>query len=1124
MLGRQPMVARRAGDAMADVLTYLVVKVPGSSTSGAGSRRRLTTEDVVDALTAAGGAVVRQAVHDRHDPTVVAATFVLASDALRAALAVRRPAATAGAAGADRDVPFRAAVCTGVADAGEAVSAEAMWACAHDLVAAAAPGEVLVAASTAVVVGNALPPRTNLVDRGTSQLPGLGEVRTYALRSLPETDGGIGASNLAWARRAAPGPLVGRSEELSALDAAWAAALRGRQRLLIASGEAGIGKTTLAAALALRVHAGGGLVLYGRWDQNRVAPYQAVSEALSAYGDTCPTECLRADLAGCLDGVARLLPEVAARVGGVRPSLSPDPERDRLLVFDGIEGWLDRIAVRRPVLLVLDDLQWADSDSLLLVDHLRCATVARPLLILATEREGERIYGSVSALAASEDGMDDGVQPVRVPLAGLDVGSVNRLVEQALRGPVDMGDPELGDAIRGLARDTAGNPLFVQEVLRALPGGMGGAARLRAARRAAPERLGDLVRWRLAQLPATTADVLSVASIVGREVGLDMLAEATGMPPVAIEGPVDDAVRAGLLRFDGRGERVAFVHDVLYESLREGVGPEPATLVHRRVAAALTARAATDGSVRSDEVAHHWLRGVDTATVPAAVRWARRGAQAATRAAAFETALDLLLRAVEAHDRHALGDVDDAVLGCELRLELAQAQDRARRFAARDRTVLEAADIARGLGRSDLLVRAALGLGGGAPAASPSVPAACDLLDEAIARTGDDNRTRALLLARRTHVRQGELPRRERRAGVDRALALARGAEDPAVLAAVLVSRGSVLDGPDDVPEQLATGEEIQAIGERIGDRELVLRGNCLRIPALLALGQGAEARRLTTAFARLADELYHPAHLAIAAMLDVLWAVLDGEYDRGEAVAELLRTQLADAGHPDGAMIHAGQAFALRWLRGGLDTVRPELERLRSAAPEAPVWWAAMASLDVSTGNEGSALAHLAAMDAEAVIGALDKNYMWWPTITSCANAAAAGDRAWAAVLHETLAPYAGRTCVFGYSVFAGAVEHYRGTLALALDRRNQAVAQLGDGMDQHEALGATPFVALSARWLARALVRRSKPGDDRLSASLARRSAELAADLGLHGLPQFPEVREASAAGGDPSGLTVT
>jgi hypothetical protein len=258
---------------------------------------------------------------------VLTARFGLAAEAARAA---RRAVGPAGrAALRSRRVQDRAAP--------GAVA---------DLMQRAAPGQILVTATTAVLAGPGLPADVELVDAGWAW-EGDGEPeRLYELRAAGP---GTARSSLAWAHRAAPARLVGRDEPLAALAAAWAATRQGEPHHVVVSGGPGAGKTALVAEHALAAHAGGGLVLYGRADPGARGPAGAVVEALGSH--------------------------------------APRPQLDRLASgYDAVATCLDGLAAAGPVLMVLDDLHRAAPGSWDLLRHLRDVADA-PWMVVATSRE-----------------------------------------------------------------------------------------------------------------------------------------------------------------------------------------------------------------------------------------------------------------------------------------------------------------------------------------------------------------------------------------------------------------------------------------------------------------------------------------------------------------------------------------------------------------------------------------------------------------------------------------------------------------------------------------------------------------------------------------------------------------
>jgi hypothetical protein len=1023
----------------------------------------------------------------------VVVAFHLAGDA--AATAVRL------AGGSSGPVPPRLVLSTGEVERRASGLAGPARERVDALAAHAGDAVVLLSASTAVMVSHALPAGVELVDLGVVALgPRRGD-RAYELRLVaPGPAGGAddaGASNLGWAHRAAARPVVGRRDAVIRLEEAWVKALDGAHRVVVLSGDPGIGKTTLAAELSLRVHAAAGTVLYGRWDEDGHAPYQAVREALGTYAATCPRRLLRQDVAGHADELARLLPDIGARIGGVRPPLAHDPDAERLRLFDAVRDWLGAIAGRRPVLLVLDDLQWAERSSLLLLRHLLDEPPEGRVLIVVTLRDGEvEGLGPLHTLGSFEGSRVD-----RVEVPGLQEAEVSELVTQALGRPA-IG-PDEAEAARWLTEETAGNPLFLHEILRGLDPGDPADA-LRQARDRLPERVHDVVRWRLSRLTPATNDTLVAASFVGEEFSLDVLAATLEGRVLDLRHQLDDAVRAGVVRETDDGHRLAFTHAVVRRALQDDVSPDRSADLHRRIAAAL---AENPGDTSAAEIAHHYLLAADAATAMGAVRWGRAAADQARRETAFEGAVSFLTRVVEVHDRFGADPERpdrSGELACELRLDLAEAHDRAGEFIARDRRHLEAAELARALDRTDYFTRAALGYGGRLPAAPPSNPTARRLLDEALRRLSPtDGRARALTLARLAHVLHFDAPHRERKAIADEAEAMARRLDAPVVLASVLGSRVLALDGPDDVDEHLDIGSEVMRIGQQTGDTDLVLQGARARIHPLFVLGAHDAARDLAATFTELAGRVRHPDHLRLATMWQTMWAALEGRFDEAEVLADQLRTRLDVAGHSQVGTIHLVQTFAVRWMRGDLAAARPVIVAARRNTDDAFTWRVLQAWIEAATGHPDEALTLLGDRPVEELSSA-DPGYLWMVTVIGAAVTATTVDEAdWAQATHETLAPYSGRNCVLGYAAYLGAVDHHLGALDAVLGRLDDAADRLDAALARHRVIGARPWVALSAAWLANVLCERDQRDDALRATALHAEATALAEELGVTVLP---------------------
>ena len=299
-----------------------------------------------------------------------------------------------------------------------------------------------------------------------------------------------------WIESAASAAFVDREEELGVLREAWSSAKAGRRVLTLIAGEPGIGKTALTAELARLVRADGGLVLYGRWDEHVPAPYQAFREALNDYARACPDALLRRDLAGLAEEIARLCPEPAHRVGASAPPQAA-AQAERFRLFESIDTWIGRIAARHPVLLVLDDLQWADQPSFFLLPHLMRARRSTPLLTVAMYRD---LGPERSEFSAALPSLTRDIDCRRVSLRGLEHHAVTALLEDAVGRP--FGERESG-MVAELEWETAGNPFFLLEMARHLSE-VGAfdrdVVRLGETPAEIPQSIRDMVRSRLRRL------------------------------------------------------------------------------------------------------------------------------------------------------------------------------------------------------------------------------------------------------------------------------------------------------------------------------------------------------------------------------------------------------------------------------------------------------------------------------------------------------------------------------------------------------------------------------------------------------------------------------------------------
>lgn len=387
-------------------------------------------------------------------------------------------------------------------------------------------------------------------------------------------------------RRAPTGGVIGREAETASILDAFkrVAGGEGREVLLI-SGEAGLGKTTLVAETARAAFDSEACVLLGHCEEDLATPYQLFAESLGHYVTHAPEDQLVAHVAAHGSELARLVPALARRLTDLPPSRASDTDTERFLLFAAVAGLLVMVSQHQPVVLVLDDLQWADKASLQLLRHLTASEHAMRVLVLGTYRDGElsRSHPFLETLAALR--RQRAVS--RVELAGLDDAGVMALMEATAGHGLDAAAAGLAHA---LYRETDGNPFFVSEVLLhlaetgALSQDSSGrwVAATSLAETVLPDSVREVIGARVGRLGQHAERVLSVAAVIGRDFDLAVLARATKTSDDDLLDVLDEAASAALVReLAGAPGRYSFAHALIQHALYEDLGPTRRARAHR---------------------------------------------------------------------------------------------------------------------------------------------------------------------------------------------------------------------------------------------------------------------------------------------------------------------------------------------------------------------------------------------------------------------------------------------------------------------------------------------------------------------------------------------------------------
>ncbi|HEV2368836.1 MAG TPA: AAA family ATPase, partial [Acidimicrobiales bacterium] len=611
-------------------------------------------------------------------------------------------------------------------------------------------------------------------------------------------------------------PFVARLAEREVTAKALKQALNGDRRTVLIAGEPGIGKTRLCAETAREAAAEGGVVLFGRCDEELGIPFQPFVEALRWYLANTDVSDLGAALGPGAGELVRLVPELAELVPGLAPATIGDPDVERARLFDAVVGWLGAAGDDALVVLVLDDLHWAGRPTLQLLRHLVRAAQRTRLLVLGTYRDTDLSRSHPLADVLADLRRAPTVE--RVHLSGLDRSGVQAFMEAAAGHNIGVEDSELVERIHG---ETDGNPFFVNEMLfhlgesGAVYQGSDGRWRVSVGDISVPEGVREVVGRRVSRLSDAANTVLSVAAVIGQQFELSVLDEVCDLSPDDIEAALQEAVVAGLMR-EQRGARISyrFSHALVRSTLSEELSTARRVRLHRRTAEAIETvhRSRLEDHVVA--LANHYSEAAASGEVDQAIHYCRLAALHALDQVALDEAVTWYSRAVE-----LLGTANavDPRLDCELRIELGDAMFRTGDPAHRQ-LLLDAGDQAHRLGAVDLVVRAATASNHGASYTSyGSVDAEkVSAMERALCLCASDvDRARLSTMLAGELMFSGQSDRVT--ALIDDAIGLARNADADDVFVDAAVAKCGFCWGPENLVERLALMAEVTERADRLG-------------------------------------------------------------------------------------------------------------------------------------------------------------------------------------------------------------------------------------------------------------------------------------------------------------------
>jgi DNA-binding SARP family transcriptional activator/tetratricopeptide (TPR) repeat protein len=719
------------------------------------------------------------------------------------------------------------------------------------------------------------------------------------------------------------GTFVARGRELEVLEVERQRSVEHGLRAVIVSGEPGIGKTSLLARFARQLadrHLAS--VAYGRCEE-AIVPLQPFRTIIGTYVASAPVGVLEAHVAACGGELLRIAPQLGYRVDPPPPT-DTDHATERYLLFEAVADLLRRLSEWQPLVVLLDDLQWAEPTALQLLVHLADALVGAPLLAVVSFRDtGESdTEGLRLALADVQQ-----VGAVRLELVGLDEAELAELVSEERRSLLEGGAPAADptDLAARLVRETAGHPLYATQLLRhwdesgePAPANRGGI----------PRTLRDVVWRRVDALGADATDVLTAAAVLGHEFEESVLVEIVDLSEPVVAASLDDAVRSGLLaELDTPGRSVRFVHPLVADALYTDLGAARRTRLHARSAEALTGRQAALGGAGMVSLARHCALG----GLPGEARhWYTVAGDAAIDDLAPMEAIQHYRAALDLVERTGRPDSERA----DLLVRLGEAQERAGdpdAFA----TLEAGAALAQRCRLPGVLARAALATDRGTARVEAGATEQRAMIEAAFLMADRTNPATcaelgALLAQSLTYA--GETDRRIMLAR--EALGIAETIDDPALFVRVAVAAANALTGPTHSLERAELARRAIDAAEVSGDPMLLFRAHYLSHHMAVVR---ADRRTVDHSVARLratAARYGTPRMGWMMGVLDAFHATMQSHLGEAEALATSTLEVGMAISEPDAFAVFATQYFAIATFEGRHLELAPLMEQAMDDRP----------------------------------------------------------------------------------------------------------------------------------------------------------------------------------------------
>lgn len=886
-------------------------------------------------------------------------------------------------------------------------------------------------------------------------------------RTLKGIDSAVQTYEIAWDAHSEepvdlPSPLKppaeplfsGRDNEMAWLAERFREACSGELRVALVPGDPGIGKTRLVSEFAVSVH-GDSSVLYGRCDEEAVAAYQPIVEALDRYCEAAPLEDVRRHIGRGASDLAILLPSVARRLPSLPPPISGDPESERFRLFDAVSSFLASLAEERAVLFVLEDVHWSDRPTLMLLRHLARQAKGSRILLLATVRDIEVTLRHPLSTLVDDLRRDDQISTLK--LDGLGAVAVGAMVT-SLTG---SSSPEL---LRSVIRVTEGNPLFVRELARHVAESGDTSSIL-------PEGIKALIGRRIDRLGEEVLEVLALASVVGRDFDLDVVAGIAGRTEGATLDLLDLAVEAHVIdEVSGTSDRYTFTHALIRETLYERLSNNRRRRVHVIVAEVLRKNRATDLEPYLGELAYHYAQA-GRGHEERAYTFALKAAERSEEQLAYEEAADHFDLALRMHETI---DPLDHQTRIERLMDLGYARQRSGESETSNAAFYDVIALSRKHGLARPLCQAVLRMTDTWTETGLVDSERLALLEEALANTDGDPSLKAQVLGRMASALHHDPSTHRRRADLaEEGVVLAEATGDERTTANALDAFLFATWSPDSPATMIEHGRRIAELGEKAQDLKLVLTGLNWQEMGHLQLAQIEEADEAFARYERTAEELRQPRYLWYVGTRKARRLIDAGNLVAGDKAAREAYEAGRAIGESDATYVFHGQTGAIWRELGKEEDLARTLQIAREceeALGEDPrnstlLWWRYEIFLLFHEEDVTDEMRAETELLKSTSFGSIPRDFHWLDVTGKAALfTARVGDEEAARIAYELLLPYRGQLRSAGGTLIHGCVDEALAHLSSTCGDFDSSVTHFEDAIALYERI-QTPLYCARTR-----------------------------------------------------------